>query len=156
MVSYPWKRHARPSIEIQELEGKEPNDGQMTPLFFLHDIMKGKVTQAVYLCQDRGAEVPQTATFSQDDIDFEAFGARNSFDRPSVCVACRTKPDPSGPETTARAIFCLLNAWATDQRSLFLELPRSYFTKPGLIRVWFLAGKDILWTQVVEWPGHGP
>ena len=153
VVKYPWKRHARPSVEIRVLQKSEVDDAMIRPLFFVHDIMKGKVTTAVYHCQDRSAGLNQTGTFSKDKVDFEIFGARNALGRPSVCVACGTKPIESERETRARAAFPLLDAWAVDQRTLYLELPPQYFSDPSTIRVWLLRGKDIVWTQTARWPG---
>jgi hypothetical protein len=150
-VRYPWKRHARPSVEVRIVDDTEIDDPLIRPLFFVHDTMAGAVTQAVYECQERSDDVAQTGTFSENGIKFDIFGSRNSLGRPSVCVASRKETRDQPPET--RGVFCLLDAWAVDRRTLFLELPGKYFSKPAKIRVWFLRGKDVVWTAVTEWPG---
>lgn len=175
VVRYPWKRHAKPSVEVRVLDPGDVDDPLIRPLFFRHDIMKGNVTEAVYRCQDDSEDTRQTATFSQGEADFEVFGARNSLGRPAVCVASRIAPEPVSRETEAlvaeltrtgqvsalrlrsepetRAAYCLLDAWAVDQRTLYLELPATHFAQPSKIRLWFLRGKDIVWTADATWPG---
>jgi hypothetical protein len=151
VIRYPWKRHALPSVEVRVLAEDEVDNRLLRPLFFQRRIMKGGITEAVYHCQDRSEGVRQTATFLKDNIDFDIFGARNSLGRPSVCVACRTTTVDPPPET--RAAFCLLDAWALDERTLNLELPAKYFSEPGKIRVWLIRDKDIVWTATTTWPG---
>jgi len=155
VIKYPWKRHARPSVEVRVLDEEEVDNPLIRPLFFVHDMMKGEVTSAVYHCQDRSDEVSQTASFTRDymegKIDFHIFGVRNTLGRPSACVACRVVIPKRVPET--RAAFCLLDAWAIDERMLCLELPAEYFSRPSKIRVWLLRDKDIVWTAVIPWPG---
>jgi hypothetical protein len=176
-VKYPWKRHVRASVEVRVLDPSEVDNPLIRPLFFLHDLMKGNVTTAVYRCQDDSEDVAQTAVFSKDALDFEIFGARNALGRPAVCVACRTATtrhpaDTSGepgdlaakaiallgpalerePETWAA--FPLLLAWALDERTLYLQLPAEYFSRPCKIRVWLLRGKDVVWVATTDWPGY--
>ena len=151
IIDYPWRRHARPSVEVRTLDDTEVGNSLIRPLFFVSDIMKGKVTTGVYHYQDLCEDVPQTATFAEGDIDFEILAQRNSLERPSVCVACRSEPVNSPPE--ARVAFCLLDAWAVNERMLHLELPPEYFSQPGKIRVWLLRGKDIVWSETAAWPG---
>lgn len=151
VVKYPWKRHARPSVEVRILDEEEVDNRLIRPLFFMHDIFKGEVTTAVYHCVERSEDVPLTAAFSRGEIDFTIFGARNSLGRPSASVACRTTTVDPPPET--RAAFCLLDTWAVDQRTLYLDLPSEYFARPRKIRVWFLRDKDIVWTADTTWPG---
>ncbi len=175
VIKYPWKRHAKPSIEVRVLDPREVDNPLIRPLFFRHDIMKGNVTKAVYRCQDDSEDTSQTATFSEGNADFEIFGARNSLGRPAVCVACRIAPDEVSRETESviadlvrtgresmlslrsepetRAAYSLLDAWAVDERTLYLELPASHFSQQSKIRVWFLRDKDIVWTANATWPG---
>jgi len=177
VINYPWKRHARPSVEVRILGKGDVDNPLIRPLFFRRDIMKGAVTTAVYHCQDRSEDVPQTATFSKGTHDFEIFGARNSLGRPAVCVACRWRSTLADlPRKTAEAlesmddeeitskvmppsetwaVFCLLDAWAADRDTLYLELPRDYFAQQSKIRVWFLRDDDVVWTANATWPGTG-
>ena len=173
VIKYPWKRHARPSVEVRVLEPSEVDSPLIRPLLFLHTVMKGNVTTAVYRCQDDSEDTSQTATFSKDGMDFEVFGARNSLGRPSVCVACQTATQrrrtaaevaeesdsvvesfTTSPKPETRAAFSLLDAWAVDERTLYLEPPAKYFPRPSKIRVWLLRHKDIVWTADVDWPGY--
>lgn len=178
VVKYPWKRHAHPSVEVRTLHPSEVQNPLIRPLFFAQDLMKGDVTTAIYHCQDNSDELQQTASFTKEGMDFEIFGARNSLGKPSVCVACRPEAKhgvletPGGrnveefgsdlaaiyaarldrePET--RAAFSLLDGWALDDHTLYLELPTKYFSNPGKIRVWLLRGEDIVWTANADWPG---
>ena len=177
VIKYPWKRHARPSVEVRVLEPSEVDSPLIRPLLFLHTVMKGNVTTAVYRCQDDSEDTSQTATFSKDGMDFEVFGARNSLGRPSVCVACQTATQrrrtaaeaaqaaeesdsviesfTTPPEPETRAAFPLLDAWAVDERTLYLELPAKHFSRPSKIRVWLLRHKDVVWTADADWPGAG-
>lgn len=174
MIEYPWKRHARPSVEVRVLEPSEVDAPLIRPLFFVHNFMKGNVTRIVYRCQDDSEGTSQAAAFRKDGTDFEVFGARSSLSRPSVCVACRTAPErprtvaevveDSGtgiessttpPKPEIRAAFPLLDAWAVDGRTLYLALPAKYFSQPGKIRVWLLRDKDVVWTADADWPGAG-
>ena len=176
VIKYPWKRHARPSVEVRILAEDEVDNPLLRPLFFVHDIMRGEVTTAIYHCQDRSEHAAQTATFSEGLKDFSVFGARNLLGRPSVCVVCRETPKLSAetesrlaelgdsklrsvlplrsePETTA--VFCLLAAWAVDHRTLYLELPGEDFAQRSRIRVCFLRDKDVVWMADTTWPGAG-
>lgn len=175
-INYPWKRHARPSVEVRILDEKDVDNPLIKPLFFRHDIMKGAVTTAVYHCQDRSEDVPQTASFSKGTHDFEVLGARNLLGRPAVRVACRWRStladlppktaealrSMDDEEITSRvmppsetwAVFCLLGAWAVDQDTLYLELPSDYFAQQSKIRVWFLRENDVVWAANATWPGE--
>ena len=174
-INYPWRRHAKPSIEVRVSDPSEVDNSLIRPLFFRHDVMKGNVTKAVYQCQDKSEDLSQTAAFSEGNADFEIFGARNSLGRPAVCVACRIAPDEVSRETESliaelartgqeamlslkfqretRAAYCLLDAWAVDERTLYLELPASHFSQRSKIRVWLLRDKDVVWTANITWPG---
>lgn len=153
VIQYPWTMHARPSVEVRLLADAEADNYELRPLCFVDDFMKGEVTVKVYHCQDRSADTPLNLTFSERDIDFEFLGERNSLGRPSVRVVYRT--ETGVPESGANAVYCLLRSWAVDKRMLYLDLPPAYFSKPGRIRVWFLRGKDIVWSETARWPGLG-
>ncbi len=178
-VRYPWKRHARPSVEVRVLHSSELGAPLIRPMFFVHSLMKGNVTTAVYRCQDKSENVPQSAVFSKGEFDFEVFGARNSLGRPSVCVTARTANDrpraPAKPTQSqeadelsvalpesrlparlpeTRAAFPLLDAWAVDDHTLYLELPAKYFAQPCKLRIWLLRRSQIVWTATLDWPGY--
>ena len=153
VVDYPWPRHARPSVEVRLFAENEADNYLVRPLLFVDSFMKGEVTVNIYHCQDRSEDTPLSRPLSEGGIDFELLGKRNSLGKPSVCVACRART--GGTETGAFAVYCLLKSWAVDRRTLFLDLPPGYFSRPGKIRVWFLRGKDIVWSETATWPGIG-
>lgn len=151
VIRYPWKRHARPSVEVRILDKSDVDNRLIRPQFFTRDVMKGDITTALYDAQDRSEDVVQRVAFSEEPTDFSIVGARNVLGRPSVCVSSLTKPPDAPPET--RAAFPLLRAWSIDERTLYLELPAEHFSKKSKIRVWFLRGQDIVWVANTTWPG---
>lgn len=153
VIDYAWKVHARPSIEVCTLPDDQSEWPAIRPLFFLDKFfIKERIMKAVYRCLDGSEEVPTTGTFAEQDIDFEILGDSNSLKKPSVCVACRTKV-PEIAKGVARALFCLLDPWAVDERTLYLDLPQKHFAESGQIRVWFLRRQAVLWSETVAWPG---
>jgi hypothetical protein len=153
VITYPWKVHLRPSIEVRLVTGKDADLSDVRPLFFVKEYMKGAVTVNVYHCLDRAAGVPQRHAFTENGIELEILGRRNSLGRPSVCVARRVPDDDPAPG--AAAVFCLLPSWAVDKGLLRLELPPDYFGDAGRIYVWFLRGGKVLWEERADWPGYG-
>lgn len=170
LISYPWKVHRRPSVEIRLVTGKEGDTAAVRPLFFLSDYMKGEVTVAVYRCQDEAAGAPVRESLTEKEVGFEILGRRNSLAKPSVCVVHRfaadepppgTAADEPTPDATAdepaygtAAVYCLLPAWAINKRLLRLDLPRQDFAKPGKMHVWFLREGTIVWKETLDWPGY--
>ena len=155
VVAYPWKEHARPSIEVRAYGPDEADSRQIDPLYFVNNFMKGEVTVAVYKCQDLGGQTRTTAQLTKNEIDFEVIGERNSFGGPSATVACRTKYRISAAETVPRAIFPLLEPWSIEPQELYLDLPEAYFSGPVKLRIWMLRGKSVVWTETIRWPGPG-
>jgi hypothetical protein len=153
VVNYPWRKHARASIEIRQLASGEVDDGTVKSLLFRHELMKGAALVGISRCLDRCRDGQARAEFTQREIDFEVLGDRNSFGSPSVCVACRTKYKATGGKTVSRAVFPLLEPWAVDNRKLYLDLPSDYFPQECMVRVWMLRGHDVIWTTTVRWPG---
>ena len=156
VVKYPWREHAKASIEIRQLVPDEVADPELKPLFFRDEIMKGLALVSVSNCLNSCSDVRATAEFTKREIDFEIIGDRNSFSSPSVSVACRTKYKPTGGQTVSRAIFPLLEPWSTDKRTLYLDLPTEYFPQECLVRVWMLRGRDVVWSTIIPWPGYSP
>lgn len=150
-IRYPWKRHARPSVEVRILDEAEPDGPLIRPQFFLSHIMKGDTTKAVYDGQDDSEDVAQRVTFTEGDVNFSILGARNVLGRPAVCVSSLSRPADAPPQT--RAAFPLLLPWSIDERTLYLELPAEHFSKKAKIRIWFLRGKGIVWVADTTWPG---
>ena len=98
VIGYPWKVHLRPSVEVRLVTGKDPGAAVVRPLFFRSEYMKGKVTVAVYRCQDMAAGVPVRKPLTAKGIELEILGRRNSLAKPSVCVVRRFAREEPGPD----------------------------------------------------------
>lgn len=162
VVEYPWKVHAKPSVEVRLLGQGEPNDLRVQPMYFRWKYMKGdKTTLAVYRVQDTCEETPASAVVREGDVTFEVLGDRNSMGIPAVCVARtvrrRGTERKGGPpiQPGAAAAFPLLELWAMNNHLLYFNLPEAYFDKPGRMRVWFLRDDRVLWSEDLAWPGTG-
>ncbi|MDD4266691.1 MAG: hypothetical protein PHO07_00825 [Pirellulales bacterium] len=158
VIRYPWRVHARSSVEVCTYVAGEADDSpRIRPLYFRSDFMKDEFTIGVYRAQDDSSSVRVVAQMARRDIDFAAIGNRNLFGQPSVVVVCRTsitqQKDEQEPEQARRAIYPLLEPWAADRRTLFLSLPEVNFSDAAKIRVWFLSGGDVVWSEVKQWPG---
>lgn len=179
VVDYPWTTHQRASVEVASLPDDPAFWPEVRPLYFFARFFKGETMVAIYKCQDAAAEVGAKGSFTEGNIDFELIGRRNSLGRPLAVVAASTPveeaadasktsdilktPDvpktpeapqlPDASKTVRRAAFCLLEPCAVNRRLLQLDLPQTYFAKPGKIRVWFLRGDTLLWAEDVDWPG---
>jgi len=156
VVDYPWREHAKASIEIRQLASDEVDDEAGKPLFFRHELMKGPALVSISRCLDECSDGRARAEFTEREIDFEIIGDRNSFSSPSVRVACRTKYKPRGGKTVSRVVFPLLEPCSTDKDRLYLDLPKEYFPQECTVRLWMLRGRDVVWTTTVRWPGHSP
>ena len=167
LISYPWKIHRRPSVEVRLVTGKDAPASDLRPLWFLSEYMKGAVKVTLYDCEDEAASGPVREPLVQKKVEFEILGSRNSLGKPSVCVVHRLAPDepppgqpspeeppPDEPPPDVTAVYCLLPAWAINKRLLQLDLPREDFAKPGKIHVWFLRDETILWKETLDWPGR--
>jgi len=160
-VDYPWKVHAKPSVEVRLLGEGEPDDLAVQPMYFRWKYMKGKTTLAVYRCQDECENVPTSVPVKEGGVEYEVLGDRNSLGTPSVCVARQVvrkeATERSGPvmQPGAAAAFPLLDHWAVGRGQLWLDLPEDYFAEPGRMRVWFLRDDRVVWSEDVSWPGLG-
>ena len=152
VVNYPWKVHSRPSIEVRLVLDPRVDVRRTRPLNFRPQLMKGRMTVAVYHCLDESAGVPLTVSVARGDRDFEIIGRRNSLGKPSVCVVHQDQPDAAASGTTA--MFPLLKPWAVDERTLYMDLPEEHFSKPGRIRVWLLREDQVIWSETTAWPGY--
>jgi len=153
VVSYPWKLHLRPSVEVRLVTGKDPGPAVVRPLFFVKQYMKGEVPAILYRCEDKAASRRVRESVKAEGDDFEVVGRLNRLERPAVCVVHRFPEDQPAPGVTA--VFCLLSPWAINERLLHLDLPQGDFAKPGTLYVWFLRDDAVLWREVVQWPGQG-
>jgi len=149
-VKYRWAVHARPSVEVRLLTEDERDIPQVQPLAFVDQFMRGKVELDVYRVQDRAESVPFSLAFTKQDTDFELLGRRNALSKAAVCAVTQTRV---GRQKGAIATFVLLDSWAADERTLLLDLPEDYFANPGRLRVWFLRGADVVWSEGLAWPG---
>ena len=153
VVDYPWTMHTRGSIEVCSLPADPAKRSEVRPLYFFNNSFHGEAMVAVYECQDASAKVPTRAAFSAEGTRFEVLGNRNALGRPAVCIAGRTQVEKI-TDVVDRVFFCLLAPWSVDRRTLQLELPRAYFPKPGKIRLWFLRGDVVVWSEDADWPGY--
>jgi hypothetical protein len=156
VVNYPWHEHQRPSIEMRLLDDSQRDASVWKPIFFVGTYLSDQAITAIYRCQNLGANLPATATFSkstnEQTVDFEVTGQRNSMERSSVTIHCVSKLE--GPRSGTRLIFWPLEDWAIDEHTLWLELPKKDFSKPCRLRVWFLRHDDIVWAETLSWPGY--
>jgi hypothetical protein len=150
-IHFPWRIYSRPSIEIRWLADDEPDTGEIRPLQFVADMMKGEITSEVYAGREKAWEVSVKKTLKIHDRQFEILGARNLLAKPAVTVLFPARE--VGLDRPARAVFFLLDSWAADGHTLWLELPAEHFSQPGRIRIWFYRGDTILWWKTLAWPG---
>jgi hypothetical protein len=152
VIEYPWNIHASPSVEVQLLSDGDTDLLGSKPLCFVDAYMKGQLLLDVHSTRDRGERLAFTMKTTERGTDLEINGRRNSLSRPAVWIDCHLKT-PDLMKTETRSVFCLLDSWAVDRRTLYLDLPAKYYAQPGKLRVWFLREKDTVWIQTVAWPG---
>ncbi len=81
----------------------------------------------------------------------EAQEAQTSAQKSTISEAARAARDEG---LTNRAAFYPLRPWSLDRRTLYLDLPETYFAQPSKLRVWFMRSRDVVWTETVDWPGY--
>jgi hypothetical protein len=153
VISYPWRIHRRPSVEVRLVTGKDPGAAVVRPPFFVKQYMRGEVAATLYRSEDKATSTRVRESVKAEGDDFEVIGRQNWLGRPAVCVVRRFPEGEPAPGVTA--VFCLLSPWAIDERLLYLDLPQGDFAKPGTLYVWFLRDDEVLWREVVQWPGQG-
>jgi len=151
LVDYPWARHDDASIEIRLLSGGAPGAEEIRPLGFVARHFRDKVRMKVFDVQDAAATGDTTRPLTVDETEFEIVGSRSSLGSQAVYLVRSIPPQESPPG--AAAVYCLLPAWSINRGLLHLDLPREHFAPAGKLRVWFLRGRDVLWSQTLEWPG---
>ena len=151
VINYPWKAHAKASVEVRLVTKEDADPSVVRPLFFVKDYLQGEVLVKVYHCWDEAVGAGARQMLKENDIDFEIISRRNSLGRPSVCVARKAASD--GPAPGAMVVFCMLPSWSAGRSLLQLDLPREYFAEPGKLYVWFLRGERALWKETEDWPG---
>jgi hypothetical protein len=158
-IHYPWKAHARPSVEIRWLDDNEADTAELRPLQFVASLMKGEITSAVYDCRDKAGQTPVKTSLKIQGRDVELLGDRTLVGKPAATIVFPERPkDPveeSGSDTdrAARAVFFPLDGWSVDARTLWLELPAAHFAQRGRIRVWFYREGNLVWWKTLVWPG---
>lgn len=158
-IQYPWGLHQQASIEVRWVPAGSVDEKQLRPVFFVGDYLKGLATIKVYQARDRAADSPSKDSYirnSQDKVEFDILGQRNTLGKPAVTVIPRFKPDDKAkePPPDTAAVFYFLDSWSVDKQHLWLDLPREYFAKAGDLHVWFLRGDKIVWQEKVSWPGY--
>ncbi len=158
VIHYPWRVHTRPSVEVRWLGNDEADTGEIRPLQFVADLMKGDITSAVYDIRDKAAQTAVKRTLKIQGRECEILGDRNALGKPAATVVFPFQPTTAAErdaavDRAARAVFFPLDAWAVDRRTLRLELPAADFAEPGRIRVWFYREGNLLWWKTLAWPG---
>jgi hypothetical protein len=174
-IHYRWKVHGQASVEVLLTPAAAPST-IVAPLYFVGEYFKGDASRKIYRCLDAAEGHETVDSFVEDKMDFQIIGRRNSLDRPAVFVLPHDQPETASEKTadkaagkasknasdkeaesaaSPRAVFPLLDAWALDDRSLSLELPREAFATAGQLHVWFLRSDRVLWEETVPWPGVG-
>lgn len=151
-IHYPWRVHNRPSVEVRWMADDEPDTTEIRPLQFVGSLMKGEITSAVYDVRDKAADTAVAKTLKILDRTCEILGDRNQLGKPAATIVFPERPKDS-PDRPARAVFFPLDAWALDRTTLRLELPMTYFSQPGRIRVWFYREGNLVWWKTLPWPG---
>jgi len=154
LVEYPWKVHAKPSIEVRLVTGKDETAPGEPPMFFMKTRMKGKAAEQVYYCLDRSTDAGISKSFKDGEIDFEIVGRTNALEKPAVSVTARTKNEEGDWEALG-TVFLLLDSWAINKGSLYVDLPPGTFAEAGTLHVWVLRDDTVLWKQALPWPGYG-
>ena len=142
MIDYRWKLHPDASVEVRLLPA-DAGAATVSPLYFVSEYLKGDVSRKVFHCLDAADTREAVESFTEDKIDFQVIGLRNSLGRPAVLVLARDVPPPSHgkqskPVESPKAVFVLLDCLALGDHSLSLDLPRDRFAQAGLLHVWFL------------------
>jgi hypothetical protein len=137
---------------------EEADTGEIRPLQFVGDLMKGEITSAVYDVRDKAGQTAVKRSLKIRDRDCEVLGDRNSLGKPAATVVFPEQLNTAADRDTAsdrapRAVFFPLDAWAVDRSTLRLELPAAHFAQPGRIRVWFYREGNLLWWKTLAWPG---
>jgi len=156
-IHYPWRMHAQPSVEVRWMSDDEADTGEIRPLQFVGNVMKGQIRSDVYTCRDKAADTPLKKTLKVGDREGEILGDRNLLGKPAATVILPelpyTKDMNEATDRAARAVFFPLDSWAVDGRTLWLELPAANFSRPGRVRVWFYREGNVVWWKTLAWPG---
>ena len=156
-IHYPWRVHAQPSVEVRWMGDEEADTGEIRPLQFVADVMKGQILSDAYTCRDKAADTPLKKAIKVRDREGEILGDRNLLGKPAATVVLPERPRTTdmtdATDRAARAVFFPLDSWAVDRRTLWLELPAAAFSEPGRIRVWFYREGKVLWWKTLAWPG---
>jgi hypothetical protein len=151
LIDYPWARHQNASVEVRLLSGEGPGAATIRPLSFVARHFHGKVRSKIYDVQDAAANSDTAEPLNVDETQFEVVGRRNSLGRQVVYLVRSIPPHESPPG--ASAVYCELPSWSINRGLLHLDLPGEQFAPAGKLRVWFLRGRDVLWSQTLNWPG---
>ncbi len=151
LVEYPWSRHRDVSIELRLVTGEQPSVAGVRPLGFVAKHFHGDIRKQIYDVQDAGAGGVVVRTFEVDGADYEILGGRTSLGGTATCIV-REYPKAE-PPPGAHAVYCLLPSWSINRKLLSIDLPEAHFAETGQMKVWFLRGDTILWSQTLDWPG---
>jgi len=157
-IEYPWTILTDASLEIREyLDEDDLEDYLIRPLRFRYDSFYYKTKEAVFDIRDRATQVPLEesiyAYHRKGWRDFTLLGVRNSLSRRSVTVT-DVERFSGGDEVVNRAVFPFLEDWSLDDQTLLLDIPSPNFDRPTALRIWFMSGGSVVWTETIDWPGN--
>ena len=159
-IDYPWYLNKHVSIEVRDLIENDRKDFEIKPLRFKYEVMWEETKEKIHKMRENADPIRDEAKFLGEvegrQLSFRMYGDCNTLDKRSVVIGCvHQLSDDGGEGVIRRAIFPFAEDWSADKRTLYLDLPPEIFTEPGKIRLWFLRGKDTLWSRDIEWPGYG-
>ncbi|NQU23588.1 MAG: hypothetical protein HQ567_20085 [Candidatus Nealsonbacteria bacterium] len=163
-IKYPWKAYTQPSIEVRLVTSRKADAGDVRPLLFVGNFMKGELKVKIYRATDDAATGTVILPITEKELDMDILGGRNALGKPAICIARQVPEDD--PARGAGAVFPQLSSWALDDHTLYLNLPgkatapvlgaaKTYFAPAGKLHVWFLRGNEVVWREEIEWKGMG-
>jgi hypothetical protein len=153
-ISYPWKLHTHASLELYLATSADTKPAELRPMFFRTKCLPGKMDSLMHDCQDHAEDAETRRSCKVKDINFQIIGRRNSLERLSVLAVHRIEGHSSTPDVAAA--LPLLPCWALNERLLCIDLPVDAFAEAGAMHIWLLRGEQVLWSEMVDWPGRKP
>jgi len=154
-----FKRHVmRGGVTVAVHQCHDRSEGVAQTATFVHDDVRYEIFGSRNALGRPSVCVVSRKQRPRPPADLLAEQAAPQVERASPTVEqARPKTEPARvekPRPEIRAAFPLLDDWALDERTLYLELPAAYFADPTLIRVWLLRGDAVVWTATTAWPGR--
>jgi hypothetical protein len=152
LISYPWRTHAKASVEVRLITDKKDFDARVKPLRFAMVRFDDDTNRRILSTFDEAVDRPSTWKAEAGGLKWEIIGHSNHFGRAATWFV--NTPVKDGPHVGITAAFYPPDPWAINDRLLSLDLPRDGFDQPGKLYIWFLRGDRILWQEELVWPGQ--